>query len=83
MYLNWLSWFDILILEGGLLVILIVLMIFLSPFVVVTRMSMSTISFFAQLDGGILVPIECLSLIHDQNGFNSGIKRHLLTVCSF
>ena len=38
----------------GLLVILIDCLIFLSPFVDVTRMSMSIVSFFAQLDSGIL-----------------------------
>ena len=51
---NWLNWFHFLFLEGGLLVILIDCMIFLSPFLDVTRMSMSTVSFFAQLDSGIL-----------------------------
>ena len=53
-HLNWLNWFLFLILEGDLLVILIDCMIFLSPFLDVTRMSMSTVSFFAQLDSGIL-----------------------------
>ena len=43
-----------LILEGGLLIILIYCMIFLSPLQDVTRMSMSTVSFLAQLDSGIL-----------------------------
>ena len=43
-----------LILEGGPLVILIDCMIFLSPFLDVTRMSMSTVSFLGQLDSGIL-----------------------------
>ena len=42
------------LLEGGLLIILINCMIFLSPFLDVTRMSMSTVSFIAQLDSGIL-----------------------------
>ena len=51
---NWLNWFHFLFLEGGLLVILIDCMIFLSPFLDVTRMSMSTVSFLAQLDSGIL-----------------------------
>ena len=41
-------------LEGGLLVILIDCMIFLSPFLDVTRVSMSTVSFLAQLNSGIL-----------------------------
>ena len=53
-HLNWLNWFHFLILEGGLLVILIDCMIFLSPFLDVTRMSMSTFSFLAQLGSGIL-----------------------------
>ena len=43
-----------LILEGGLLIILIDCMIFLSPFLDVTRISISTVSFLAQLDSGIL-----------------------------
>ena len=52
--LNWLNWFHFLILEGRLLVILIDCMIFLSPFLDVTRISMSTVSFLAQLYSGIL-----------------------------
>ena len=43
-----------LIFEGGLLFVLIGCMIFLSPFLDFTRMSMSTVSFFAQLGSGIL-----------------------------
>ena len=50
---NWLNWFHFLFLEGRLLVILIDCIIFLSPFLDVTRMSMSTVSFLAQLDSGI------------------------------
>ena len=53
-HLNRLSWFHFPILEEGLLVILIDCMIFLSPFLDVTRMSVSTVSFFAQVDSGIL-----------------------------
>ena len=52
--LNWLNWFHFLFLEGGLLVILTDRMIFVSPFLDVTRISMSTVSFFARLDSGIL-----------------------------
>ena len=44
----------ILIFDGRQLVILIDPMIFLSPFLDATRMSMSTDSFFALLDSGIL-----------------------------
>ena len=51
---NWLNRFRFPFLEGGLLVTLIDRMIFLSPFLDVTRMSMSPISFLAQLDSGIL-----------------------------
>ena len=40
--------------EGSFLINLIVCMIFLSPFLDVTRMSMSTVSFLAQLDPRIL-----------------------------
>ena len=59
-----------LILEGGALVILIDYM-FLSPFLDVTRTSMSTVSFFSQQDSEIL----CL-----QNFFR--INRNLLTESS-
>ena len=51
---NWLNWFHFFFLEGGLLVILVDCMNFLSPFVDVTRISMSKVSFLAQLDSGIL-----------------------------
>ena len=40
---NWLNWCYFLFLEGGLLVIVIDCIIFLSPFLDVTRMSMSTV----------------------------------------
>ena len=46
---NWLNRFHFLFLEEGLLV-----MTFLSPFLDVARMFMSTVSFLAQLDPGIL-----------------------------
>ena len=48
------QWFHVLIFDGSLLVILIDCMIFQSPFLDVTRMSMSTVSFLAQFDSGIL-----------------------------
>ena len=51
---NWLNWFHFLFLEGSLLVIVIDCMIFLSPFLDVTRMSTSTVSFLARLNSGIL-----------------------------
>ena len=52
--LSKLNWFQFLILEEGLLVILIDCMTFLPPFLDVTRMSMSTVSFLSHLDFGIL-----------------------------
>ena len=51
---NWLNWFHFFFLEVGLLVIMIDCMIFLSPFLDVRRISMSTVSFLAMLDSGIL-----------------------------
>ena len=53
-HLNHLNWLHFLILEVGLLVILIDCMPFLSPFLDVTRMFVSTVSSLAQLDSGIL-----------------------------
>ena len=53
-FLNWLNWFHFLILMGGLLVILTDCMIFLSPLLDKIRMSISTVSFLAQLDSEIL-----------------------------
>ena len=53
-HLNWRNWFHFLFLEGGLLVIMIDCIIFLSRSLNVTRISMSTVSFLAQLGSGIL-----------------------------
>ena len=66
--------------RGGLLIILMDSMIFLSPFLNVTRVSMSTVSFLAQLDS---LPKECCPSTYDLSGFKSRINRHLLTVGSF
>ena len=52
-HLNWLNWFQFFFLEVGLLIILIDCMTFLSPFLDVSRMSMSTVSFLIQLNSGI------------------------------
>ena len=51
---NRLNWFHFLFLESGLRVVLIDCMIFLSTFLDVSRMSMSTVSFPAQLGSEIL-----------------------------
>ena len=55
-HLDCLNWFHFLILEGGLLIISIDCMTFLSAFLDVIRMYMLTVSFLAQLDSGILCP---------------------------
>ena len=51
---NQLNQFHFLFLQGGLLVIVIDCMIFLSSFVDITRASVSTVSFLAQVDSRIL-----------------------------
>ena len=80
--LNWINWFHPLSLEGGLLIILIDYMISLSLFLDVKMVSLSTVSFLAQLDSGFL-PIEWFPLTYDLNGFKSRINGHLSTVGSF
>ena len=57
-------------------------MIFLSPFLDVTKMSMSTVSFLAQLDSEFSA-YRMLFLTYDLNGFKSRINKHLLTVGTF
>ena len=49
-HLNWWNWFNFLNLAAVPFAILIGSMIFLSPFLVVIRMSISAVSFLAQLD---------------------------------
>ena len=51
---NWFNWYHFLFLKGSLLIIVLDCMTFLSPFLDVTRMSMSAVSFLTQLDSGIL-----------------------------
>ena len=51
---NWLNWLHFFFLEVDLLIILIDCIIFLSPFLDVMRMSMSTVYFMARLDSGIV-----------------------------
>ena len=74
--LNWLNWFLVLFLEGGLFVILVDCMIFLSPFLDVTRMSMSTIP----LTHWNSLPTECFPLVYDLKFI---INRRLLCEGSF
>ena len=61
-HLNWLNWFHFLILEGGLLIILIDSMIFVSSFLNVTGIFMSTVSFLTQLDSGIINSVPILKI---------------------
>ena len=44
---------------------------------------MSTVSFLAQLNFGILCLLECFPMTYDLKGFKSRISRHLLPVGSF
>ena len=80
---NWLNWSHVLFLEGDLLIIMIDRMIFLSPFLDVTTMSVYVKSFFsrtARLCNSLA--IECFPLTYDPSGFKSRINRHLLSVGS-
>ena len=74
-HLTWLNWFYL----TGALVVLIGCMIFLSSFLDVIRMSLSTISFLTQPDSVSLIP-ECFSLAYDLNGFNSSVNKHFSVV---
>ena len=60
-HVNWLTWLNFLILNGGLLVILMDCMIFLSPFLDCIKMSIWTVVFLTQLDLNYLT-IECFPL---------------------
>ena len=76
--MNKLGWFHFLILEGGLLLTLIDC-IFLSPFLDVTRFSMSTVSFLTQLDYYIFAALHLqysrVVLILTQNTINTTKKK--------
>ena len=73
--LNWLNWLHFLILVGDPLVFLTVSTISLSPFLDVTRRSMSTVSFLVSLE--VLSP-EWFPSDYDPNGFKPPPFRHLL-----
>ena len=65
---KWLNWFHFHFLEGGLLVILIDCMIFLSPFVDVTRMSMSTVQLTLEFSASCnSMPVSGCSALHGVN----------------
>ena len=67
-HLNGLKQFLFIILVAELLIILIDCLIFLLPFLDVTRISISTVHFFVHLNWNML-PVECFPLIYDLNGF--------------
>ena len=77
-----LNWLKFLFFFFVLLVILIDCLIFLSPFLDVTRISMSTVSFLAQLDSEFSFS-RMLFLTYDPNGFKCRVSIHLLPVGSF
>ena len=60
---------------GGLLPILIVRKIFLSPFLDVLRMSRPTVSFFAKRLWNSL-RAECFPVTYDLNGLKSRVNKH-------
>ena len=82
-HLNQLNWLHFLIPVGGLLVILIDSMIFLSPFLDVTK-DVYVNSFFphtARLENSL--SIESFLLTYDLSDFKSRINRHLLSADSY
>ena len=61
-HVSWLTWLNVLIINGGLLVILMDCIIFLSPFLDCIKISIWTIVFLTQLDLNCLT-IECFPLV--------------------
>ena len=76
-HLNRINWFYLLILAAPPLVVLIGCMIFLSPFLDVIRMSMSTVSFSRTPRFWYSLHAECFPLTYDLNSFKSRVNRHL------
>ena len=74
---NRLNWFHFLFLEGGLLVIAIDRMIF----VTIPRCDKDVFPRTARLWNSL--PIECFSLTYGLSGFKARINRYLFTVGSF
>ena len=72
--MNYLNWLHFLILEGGLLLILIDCMIFLPPFLDVTRVSMSIVFFPRTARLWNFLPIEFFSLTYDLSGLKYRIR---------
>ena len=74
-HLKWLNLFHFLVLMGVPFVVQIGCMIFLLLLLDVIRMPLSTVSFLAQIDCGVL----CLqnTSLYDLNGFKSRVNRHL------
>ena len=76
-HLNRINWIYLLILAAPPLVVLIGCMIFLSPFLDVMRMSMSTVSFSRTPRFWHSLHAECFPLTYDLNSFKSRVNRHL------
>ena len=76
-HLNRINWFYLLILAAPPLVVLIGCMIFLTPFLDVIRMSMSTVSFSRTPRFWYSLHAECFPLTYDLNSFKSRVNRHL------
>ena len=73
--LKWLNWFLFFIPLTVLLVILIACMIIMLHFLNVIRISLSTVSLFAQLDSGISLLAVSFLLTYDVNRFKSRVNR--------
>ena len=76
-HLNWIKWFYLLFLAAPPLVVLIGCMIFLSPFLDVIRMSISTVSFSRTPRFWYSLHAECFPLTYYLNSFKSRVNRHL------
>ena len=81
-HLNWLNWFHYLIFVESFTVALTDYMIFLSVFLYVIRMSLSTVSFLAQLRLWKCLAVECFPFSYDLKGFKFTINSHLLSLGS-
>ena len=77
-YLNSLNWFNFLILEGDVLIILVDCMVFLSPFLYVLKISIVNCFLHRTAIIWNSLHIECFLLSCDLNGFKSRINWHLL-----
>ena len=77
--MSWLNWLHFPIHEGGLIVVLIDCLVFMSKFLDVARISMSAVCFLVQLDSAY----RNFPLTYELNAFRSRINKHLLVVGFF